>query len=162
MVLKAKVGPTNDPYDEQVSEPFTVTFADPCESTEIRLVAGLPQFVTSVLGGDDSFTFQAFDTISTQLQQPPTSLGPQICGPFTYSIEEPQDPDQTFARLDDRTITVNTDDKTNVGPHNMILVITLTDHDITQTFPFDVEIASCILEQIQFQGSISEQSYNID
>ena len=32
----------------------------------------------------------------------------------------------------------------------MILFVTLTDYDITQQFPFDVEIADCIIESIQF------------
>ena len=30
LVIRAEVGPSVNPYDEQISEPFTVTFVDPC------------------------------------------------------------------------------------------------------------------------------------
>ena len=38
----------------------------------------------------------------------------------------------------------------------MILYVTLTDYDITEPFPFEVEIAECAVGSIEFQGSIPE------
>ena len=71
LILKAKLGPIDAPYDEAVSDPFEIAFLDPCASTEISLKDPIPTLDATVLGGPETFTFVAEDSVTE-------------CGPFTY------------------------------------------------------------------------------
>lgn len=60
-------------------------------------------------------------------------------------------------------IEVITDDPNDIGPHDMILTVTLVDYGVSMDFPFDIQIDSCILESIDFDDTISTpQTYKVD
>ena len=50
LVLKAILGPEDAPYDEKASDPFEITFKDPCDSTVISLVQPIPVLEATVFG----------------------------------------------------------------------------------------------------------------
>ena len=43
----------------------------------------------------------------------------------------------------------------------MILTVTLTDYGISKPFPFDVDIGACILESIEFDEQLPQETYKV-
>ena len=163
MVLFLKATIVDQPQTATPSDPFEVSFLNPCESSSISLVETIPTLSASVFGPLDSFIFEATDSISTDFEQN-KGLAPHLCGEFEYEVFELADSSQEHTKLstsDERTIEVQTDDASYLGGHDMILRVTLVDHGISEDFPFDVEIDACIIESLSFDGGIEPQTYKL-
>lgn len=105
-----------------------------------------------------TFTFPcATDTVSVQYSTIyGDGSGQDICGPRSYELFEVEGSDLnsvSFASIEEllesKKISVGTDDSQFVGPHDMVLKITLLDYNIFDFQSFDAQIDPCEITDLQ-------------
>jgi hypothetical protein len=86
LVLIAEI--FNQPDVNAPSDPFSVSFLNPCTETQIVLTSVIPKLDVTVLGPAADFTFTVSDSASDDLGQA------KKCGDYTYEIIEAANPTQ--------------------------------------------------------------------
>ena len=133
-----------------VSPPLTVNLFDPCEETEIQ-----EQMLQTMVSKQNSGTpvvqnFQPFkDSVSIEHGD---GSGHDLCVPQTYSLLKLEGgarvspPQEVTLDSNARTITLQTDENTDIGSYYMILVVMWPDFNIAHEEPFEVIIDNCEID----------------